>query len=113
MWSLSFVFVEPAVVQHYQHWHFLALMKLPRQLNIICTDMVIPIFLVALCALTFGMKTLSQAWAFARINLWFSWLIIMLFSLLQVKMSLVRNFLFVAYSILLGCYALWPSLQLL
>jgi hypothetical protein len=30
-------------------------MELPRQLSIICTEMVIPIFLVALCALTLGM----------------------------------------------------------
>ncbi len=48
-----------------------------------------------------------------RINLWYSWLIIKLFSLHQVKISLIRIFLFVAYSILLGCCVLWPSLQLL
>jgi hypothetical protein len=47
--------MEPVVAQHYQHWHFLALMELPRQRSIICMDMVIPIFLVALYALTLGM----------------------------------------------------------
>ncbi len=44
---------------------------------------------------------------------WFSWLTVKLLSLLQVKIGLIRNLLFVAYSILLGCYVLWPSLQLL
>ncbi len=43
----------------------------------------------------------------------FGWLIVELFSLLQVKISLIRNLLFVAYSILMGCYVLWPSLLLL
>ncbi len=43
----------------------------------------------------------------------FGWLIVELFLLLQVKIGLIRNLLFVAYSILLGCYDLWPSLQLL
>ncbi len=51
MWSLSFVFVEPMVAQHYQHWHFLALLESPRWLSIICTDMVIPIFF---CAVRFN-----------------------------------------------------------
>ncbi len=41
---------------------------------------------------------------------WFSWLTVKLLSLLQVKIGLIRNLLFVAYSILLGCYVLWPSL---
>ncbi len=44
---------------------------------------------------------------------WLSWLIVELLSLLQVKIGLIRDLLFVAYSILLGCYVLWPSLQLL
>jgi hypothetical protein len=35
---------------------------------------------------------------------YFGWLIVELFSLLQVKIGLIRNLLFVAYSILLGCY---------
>jgi hypothetical protein len=42
----------------------------------------------------------------------FGWLIVELFSLLQVKIGLIRNFLSVAYSILLGSYDLWPSRQL-
>jgi hypothetical protein len=42
----------------------------------------------------------------------FSWLIVELFSLLQVKIGLIRNLLSVAYSILLGSYDLWPSCQL-
>jgi hypothetical protein len=42
-----------------------------------------------------------------------NWLIVKLFPLLQVKIGLIRNLLFVAYNILLGCYNLWPSLQLL
>ena len=41
-----------------------------------------------------------------------NWLIVKLSSLLQVKIGLIRNLLFVAYSILLGCYVVWPSLQL-
>jgi hypothetical protein len=45
-------------------------------------------------------------------QLCFGWLIVELFSLLQVKIGLIRNLLFVAYSVLLGCYDLWPSLQL-
>jgi hypothetical protein len=44
---------------------------------------------------------------------YFNWLIVELFSLLQVKIGLIENLLFVTYSILLGCYVLWPSLQLL
>ncbi len=43
---------------------------------------------------------------------WF-WLIVKLLSLLQMKIGPVKNLLFVAYNILLGCYVLWPSLQLL
>ncbi len=52
IWDVVFIlfFVEPVVAQHYLHWHFLALMELPRQLSIICTDMVIPNFMVELCA---------------------------------------------------------------
>ncbi len=42
----------------------------------------------------------------------FSWLIVELFSLFQVKIGLIRNLLFGVYSILLGCYVLWPSLKL-
>jgi hypothetical protein len=42
----------------------------------------------------------------------FGWLIVKLFSLLQVKVGLIRNLLSVAYSILLGSYDLWPSHQL-
>jgi hypothetical protein len=44
--------------------------------------------------------------SFVRINLCCGWLIVYLFSLLQVKIGLIGNLLFVAYSILLGCYAL-------
>jgi hypothetical protein len=42
-----------------------------------------------------------------------SWLIIKLLPLHWVKIGLIRNLLFVAYSILLGYYISWPSLQFL
>jgi hypothetical protein len=40
------------------------------------------------------------------------WLIVELRSLFWVKNGLIRNLLFVAYSIPLGCYVSWPSLDL-
>ncbi len=44
---------------------------------------------------------------------WFSWLIVKLLSLLQVKIGLIINLLLVAYSIMLGRFFLWPCLQFL
>ncbi len=32
------------MAQHFSHWHFLAVMELPRRLNIICMDMGITTF---------------------------------------------------------------------
>jgi hypothetical protein len=112
MWSLSFVFVEPVVAQHYWHWPFLALMELLRWLNIICTGMVIPLFGCAVCFNPWFVDFISGP-SSCENQPWFSWLTVELLSLLQVKIGLIRNLLFVAYSILLGCYVLWPSLQLL
>ncbi len=105
MWPLSIVFAESLVAQHYSHRHFLAWLELLRWLNFICLDIGI---------LTFGCAV--------RFNPWYvdfisgpssydqplsSWLIFEHVPLLWVKIGLIRNLLFVAYSILLGCYVIF------
>ncbi len=96
MWSLSFVFVEPVVAEHYWHWHFLAFMESLRWLSIICADMVIPFF---------GCTVRFNPWCVDFISglsscenqPCFGWLIVKLFSLLQVKIGLIKTF------------CLWPA----
>ncbi len=106
MWPLSFVFVGPLVAQH--NLQFLALVWLPRWLNIICMDMGIPTFG---CAVRFNpwYVMISQAEAPVRINLHaFGWLLSSFHSFgWRIISGLVGNLLFVAYSISLGCYVIF------
>ncbi len=82
-----------------------------KMTHIACVDMVIP---------TFGCAVHFNPWYVDFISGQSScekqplskWLIVELFPLLWVKIGLIRNLLFVVYSILLGCYVSWPSLQL-
>jgi hypothetical protein len=53
IWPLSFVFVEPLAAQHFSNWLFLAVLELPRWLNIVWVDMDIP---------TFGCTVLFNPW---------------------------------------------------
>jgi hypothetical protein len=106
MWPFSYVFAEPMVAQYYSHWEILASWSYQGDSTFLWIWA--SCLLVALCASTLGIKTLSQAYALVRINLhtvgWsssffypFGWRII----------SGIIETLFVAYSILLGCYVLF------
>ncbi len=108
MWPFSFVFVEPLVAQHLSHWGILALMELPRWLNI-CVDVGIPSFG---CALRFNpwYKNFISGLRSCENQPPCSWLIIKLRSLLWEKIvSGLTGNLFVAYSILLSCSVLFHA----
>ncbi len=109
MWLFSFLFVEPSVAQHYSHWGILALLDLPRWLNI-CVDMGIP---TSGCTVRFNpwYKNFISGLRFCENQPPCSWLIVKLLSLLCVNNCKCTNWtlFFVAYIIPLGCYVLFHS----
>ncbi len=107
MWPFSFLFAEPLGAQHYSHWGILALMELPRWLNI-CVDMGIPSFACAFAS-TLGITTLSQAYALVRINLpAVGWLLSFFYSFgWRIVSDLIEHLFCGLYTILLGCYVLF------
>ncbi len=86
-------------------------LHLLRWLSIICADMVIPIFACAVRFNPWYVDFISGP-SSCENQPWFSWLIVELLLHLQVKIGLIWNLLLVAYSILLVCYVLRPSLKL-
>jgi hypothetical protein len=103
-WPFSFVFVEPLVAQHHHIWE--CLLWGYGGDSTFAWIWVSP-FLVALCTSTFGIKTLSQAYALVRINLQVvGWMSSFFHAFGQRIISGLIDTLFVAYSIPLGCYVL-------
>ena len=113
MWPFSFVFAERLVAQHCSHWWILALMELPRWLNI-CIDMGVPSFGCAVCFNPWY-KNLSWAYALMRINLHaVGWLSSFFHSFeLRIASGLTGNpFCCLQYSAGLLYVVSWPNLQL-
>ncbi len=112
MWLFSFAFAEPLVAQHSLHIGILALMKLPRWLNI-CVDMGVPSFG---CAVRFNpwYKNFISGLCSCEQSLC-NWLIVELLSLVWVKICKWSHWTpILAYSIPDGllCSVSWPSLLL-
>jgi hypothetical protein len=82
----------------------------PKVTQHICMEMVIPIIGCTVCFNPCYVDFISGPSSCKNRPL-LSWQIVKLFSLLCVKIGLIRNLLFVAYSILQGCYVYGQALS--